>query len=362
MMSENIFRDPAFARFLMSMGAGMMGQPTLGKGLTSGMQAGVMSYMNDMTDEEKRKHQQQLLKDEQQGRLSLMNTEYGYKNQAAQDEASSKQERLKIAGSAIAAQAEKSGVEFSPLFKAALEAGDETAIKSGQDAIDRNEKAKIDVTVKGMDRAADSSEFDRRFSIQNPGGIETPEQKAAREQALWLSRNAITDTQQTKRQLEQDRMAREAWMQQNDFSRNQAKNDAAMAASDKKSSDANDTLSILEEVKKILPTATSSLVGSKVDQGLAAVGLSTSGADASTQLKILGNSLVMKVPRMQGPQSDKDVQLYKEAAGNIGDETKPISQRMAAVSTIEKLNKKYATVNSSTGGARPGYVPFRMGK
>jgi hypothetical protein len=254
-------------------------------------------------------------------------------------------------------------VEFSPLFKAALEAGDETAIKSGQDAIDRNEKAKIDVTVKGIDRSADSSEFDRRFSMQNPGGVETPEQKAEREQALWLSRNAITDTQQTKRQLEQDRMAREAWLQQNDFSRNQAKNDAAMAASDKKSADANDTLSILTEVKKILPDSTSSLVGSNIDKGLASVGLSTSGADASTQLKILGNMLVMKVPRMQGPQSDRDVELYKEAAGNIGDDTKPTSQRLAAVAIIEKLNKKYeTTIDAPTGVMRPGYVPFKMGK
>ena len=50
------------------------------------------------------------------------------------------------------------------------------------------------------------------------------------------------------------------------------------------------------------------------------------------------------MPKMSGPQSDKDVLLYKEMAGRIGDPTVPASQKIAAMNSINQLQSKYAGV------------------
>ena len=56
---------------------------------------------------------------------------------------------------------------------------------------------------------------------------------------------------------------------------------------------------------------------------------------------------------MEGPQSDKDVALYKEMAGRIGDPNVPTSQKRAAVETIRELNSRYANVEYVPGGSTP---------
>ncbi|WEF34853.1 hypothetical protein [Pseudoduganella chitinolytica] len=72
------------------------------------------------------------------------------------------------------------------------------------------------------------------------------------------------------------------------------------------------------------------------------VGLSTAGADAAAQLKVIQAAVVSKMPKMTGPQSDKDVQLYREAAGQLGDPTLPVSQRLAAEKMVRSIQLKYA--------------------
>jgi len=113
--------------------------------------------------------------------------------------------------------------------------------------------------------------------------------------------------------------------------------------------------SILEgtsEGQKSLPTA--SMSGSFIDFLGGVIGKSPSGATEAQQLKAIGGALVTKMPRMEGPQSDKDVQLYRETAGQVGDDTIPIQRRLAALKTVEKLWGKYenpigATSNASVG-------------
>ena len=45
---------------------------------------------------------------------------------------------------------------------------------------------------------------------------------------------------------------------------------------------------------------------------------------------------------MQGPQSDKDVLLYKQMAGDLANPQLPRETRMAAARTVRALNEKYA--------------------
>jgi len=57
------------------------------------------------------------------------------------------------------------------------------------------------------------------------------------------------------------------------------------------------------------------------------------------------------MPRMEGPQSDADVKLYRDAAGQIGDPTVPASIKKAAVGTIRQLQEKYKERADSLNGA-----------
>jgi hypothetical protein len=43
----------------------------------------------------------------------------------------------------------------------------------------------------------------------------------------------------------------------------------------------------------------------------------------------------------EGPQSDRDVQSYKEAAADLANSKKTVPERQAAFQTIQALNKKY---------------------
>ncbi|XJC77610.1 hypothetical protein ACHFCA_16400 [Delftia tsuruhatensis] len=102
-------------------------------------------------------------------------------------------------------------------------------------------------------------------------------------------------------------------------------------------------ISIATQADQLLNNATGSVLGAGLDTVARAFGASTRGGDAAAQLKVLQGMLVSKMPKMSGPQSDKDVQLYREMAGQIGDATLPISTRRAALDQIYALNAKYAT-------------------
>ena len=114
---------------------------------------------------------------------------------------------------------------------------------------------------------------------------------------------------------------------------------------------------ILPEVKKLLPKATGSYLGAGADIIGNAFGYSTDGAKATAQLKTLSGQLVALMPKMSGPQSDKDVQMYREMAGELADDTKPIQTRLAALQTIEQLNNKYREINSRSGQLQQNQIP-----
>lgn len=111
---------------------------------------------------------------------------------------------------------------------------------------------------------------------------------------------------------------------------------------EQKQRDANAVISLLDMAEPLLDSATASTAGNIRDQAAALLGISTTGAEAAAQLKALGGLLISRMPRMQGPQSNLDVQLYREMAGQIGDPTIPADTRRAAMQTIRMLNEKYA--------------------
>lgn len=112
--------------------------------------------------------------------------------------------------------------------------------------------------------------------------------------------------------------------------------------------DARDVISILDEAEPLLGKATGSYLGAGVDQVARAFGASTAGGEKAAQLKVLQGALVAKMPKMSGPQSDKDVLLYREMAGQIGDPTLPESTRRAAAAQLRTITTKYL---NETGAA-----------
>ncbi len=124
------------------------------------------------------------------------------------------------------------------------------------------------------------------------------------------------------------------------------------ATMQKGATNSRDTLAYIKQARDLFKKGpTASGIGSAIDAGANLFGMSTPGADAAAQLDTLSGWMVSNVPRMEGPQSNFDVQNYKTMAGMVGDKTKPLSQRMAALDTLEKLQEKYAHLNS---GQAPG--------
>lgn len=97
---------------------------------------------------------------------------------------------------------------------------------------------------------------------------------------------------------------------------------------------------ILPEAEKLLQNATGSRTGAALDSGARLFGYSTEGAKTTAQLEVLSGQLVSMMPRMEGPQSDKDVAMYKQMAGNIADPTKTVAERQAALKTIRRMTQK----------------------
>jgi hypothetical protein len=108
--------------------------------------------------------------------------------------------------------------------------------------------------------------------------------------------------------------------------------------------EAKESISLINQAETLLDKATASLTGTGVDVLAGAVGVSTEGAKAAAQLKAIQGALVAKMPKMSGPQSDKDVLLYREMAGQIGDSTLPVGTRKAALETIREIQERYAKV------------------
>lgn len=118
-----------------------------------------------------------------------------------------------------------------------------------------------------------------------------------------------------------------------------------------RSTKARDVLDILNEADALIPQATGSYTGAGVDLAARGAGASNTGSRAIAQLKVLQAQLMLAQPRMEGPQSDRDVQLYREAAASLGDPTVPRAEKQDAANMIRRLNEKYAGM--TPGSSKP---------
>lgn len=108
---------------------------------------------------------------------------------------------------------------------------------------------------------------------------------------------------------------------------------------------------LANRARQVLPQASSGIISNIATMAASAGGIETNKANADAQLKILGGQLTSNVPRMEGPQSDKDVQLYKQMAGDIANPNVPYGTRIKALNTIIDLNQKYLPQQSAAPSA-----------
>jgi hypothetical protein len=125
--------------------------------------------------------------------------------------------------------------------------------------------------------------------------------------------------------------------------------------------DATSVMELTDEAAPLIDQAPGSYFGAAANQLGRVVGMDTDATKAQAQLDVLSGSLISKMPKMSGPQSDKDVALYKAMAGNLNDPTLPASAKTAAMKTLRLLNERYATGYKGQGGQSPGIQPAASG-
>lgn len=107
----------------------------------------------------------------------------------------------------------------------------------------------------------------------------------------------------------------------------------------------------LEKLTKdggLIDQATGSGIGAGLDWVAKGFGYGTEGAIAIGQLQPIYDLVLKLVPRFEGPQSDKDVATYREAAGQIANPNVPNEIKKAAAKEILRLFKARRNQFSTT--------------
>jgi hypothetical protein len=107
-------------------------------------------------------------------------------------------------------------------------------------------------------------------------------------------------------------------------------------------------MAAIDEARTLLGTnTTASGVGAGVDWVGRQVGMTSESAQNASKLETLAGWMVANVPRMEGPQSNFDVQNYQMMAAKVGNRNTPVAERQAALDTLEDLHRKYADINGT---------------
>lgn len=109
----------------------------------------------------------------------------------------------------------------------------------------------------------------------------------------------------------------------------------------KKAMNSGPILDLINRAKTELPYATGGGIQNIGAKGKQFFGYSDRSTQADSALDAISAGLLNTVPRMEGPQSDADRLLYERAAGDVGNRSKPIGDRIAALNLIQELNLKY---------------------
>jgi hypothetical protein len=110
----------------------------------------------------------------------------------------------------------------------------------------------------------------------------------------------------------------------------------------------------------LIDQSTGSGAGRLTDIGAGFVGIATPGAIAIGKIAPIADLVLKMVPRFEGPQSNKDTQSYKEAAGQLADPTLPTAIRKEAGKTVLRImterKNQFVTTDMAAEGAGAAQV------
>jgi hypothetical protein len=115
-------------------------------------------------------------------------------------------------------------------------------------------------------------------------------------------------------------------------------------------------LAIAQQAKDLLDKdPTGSGIGAAVDAAGRMIGKTSESSKTAADLETISGWMVSNVPRMEGPQSNFDVQNYQTMAAKVGDRTVPVKERKSALNTLIFLQSKYKSLNQ--GAVNPPAAP-----
>jgi hypothetical protein len=91
----------------------------------------------------------------------------------------------------------------------------------------------------------------------------------------------------------------------------------------------------------LIDSATGGYLSNLFDTAAAVFSIGTNSSAALARLAPIADLALKMVPRFEGPQSNYDVQAYKDAAGDLANPNVPASDKRAAAEEIVRLFKKY---------------------
>jgi hypothetical protein len=106
----------------------------------------------------------------------------------------------------------------------------------------------------------------------------------------------------------------------------------------------------------LIDSATGGYLSNLFDTAAAVFSYGTEKSAAIARLAPIADLALKMVPRFEGPQSNYDVQSYKDAAGNLANPNVPANIKRAAADEIVRLFKKYKNQfeYAGDGGAAAG--------
>jgi hypothetical protein len=124
---------------------------------------------------------------------------------------------------------------------------------------------------------------------------------------------------------------------------------AVQIQNDKMADSKQDAMDLQIELglNQLASNPTGSGIGAGVDSAMGLIGKSTESSRVATALETTAGWLQNNVPRMEGPQSDRDTVLYRQMAGQIGDRTVPVENRMEALKTLQTLMNEQREIRRS---------------
>jgi hypothetical protein len=110
----------------------------------------------------------------------------------------------------------------------------------------------------------------------------------------------------------------------------------------------------------LIDQSTGSGAGRLTDIGAGFVGIATPGAIAIGKIAPIADLVLKMVPRFEGPQSNKDTQSYKEAAGQLADASLPTAIRKEAGKTVLRImterKNQFVSSDMAAEGAGPAQI------